>query len=69
MQRLCRQLVAYGAEDVLFACRPLDFLCLTITRDAGTIHILCFLSETMHDRQTSTCVVYAACLTCGMQLP
>lgn len=69
-QRLCRWLLTYGAEDVLLACRLLDFLCLIITRDAGTIHVLCFLSKTMHDRQTSTCVVsYAACLTCGMQLP
>ncbi len=61
VQRLCRRLVTYGAEDVLFACRPLDFLCLTIARDDGTIHVLCFLSKTMHDRHTSTCVVsYAA---------
>ena len=69
VQRLCRWLDTYGADDVLLACRLPDFLCLTIMRDAGTIHILCFLSKTMHDRHTSTCVVsYAACLTRSMQL-
>ena len=37
-QIVCRWLVDNGAEDVLLACRPLDFLCLTIASAAGTIH-------------------------------
>ncbi len=56
VQRMCHWLVEHGAEDILLACRPLDFFFLAITDAAGASHALALSAKLCVAGRTRTCV-------------